>query len=318
MACCNPARSGREAVQGAEAVQGGDPEEAAIDLVPLSGGTFLMGSTYHKAYEEDGEGPVRAVTLSPFAIAPCTVTNAEFARFVERTGYATQAEREGWSFVFHLLLSPMAKRQARAAAAGTPWWYRVDGASWRTPEGPESTIEDRPDHPVVHVSWHDAMAYAAWSGTSLPTEAQWEYAARGGLEQAMFPWGNEPTPDQQHMCNVWQGRFPGFNSADDGYIGTAPVRSFPPNGFGLFQMAGNVWEWCADSFHTDYHRATSAADPVDERPSEARTLKGGSFLCHESYCHRYRNGARTGNTSASTSSNTGFRVARSHAASAGP
>jgi len=268
-----------------------------------------MGSNFPDAYVDDGEGPVRTIYLSPFAIAPVTVTNADFQRFVGSSGYVTSAEHAGWSFVFHLLLSSAAKRKATTVPEETPWWYRVEGACWQYPEGQGSSIELRLDHPVTHVSWHDALAYAHWNGTNLPTEAQWEFAARGGHDQKAFPWGDDLTPRGQHICNLWQGRFPGLNTVDDGFVGTAPARSFMPNDFGLFQMTGNVWEWCADSFVPDYHQMTATSDPFDARHSDLKSLRGGSFLCHKSYCHRYRNGARTGNTPHSTSSNTGFRVA---------
>ena len=267
-----------------------------------------MGSAAGIGYPEDGEGPARQVALSPFALARHCVTNADFARFVGETGYLTTAETSGWSHVFHLLLRAELKRAAREVPAQTPWWYPVRGACWHMPEGPGSHWEGRERHPVVHVSWRDAQAYCRWSRTRLPTEAQWEYAARAGSEEA-FPWGPELTLEGRHMCNVWQGRFPGQNTAEDGFVGTAPVDAYAANAFGLSNMIGNVWEWCADWFDPQYHRTTSDRDPIRSQGTDARSARGGSFLCHESYCNRYRLGARTGNPPDTTCSNLGFRVA---------
>jgi formylglycine-generating enzyme required for sulfatase activity len=263
-------------------------------MVSLPGGTFLMG-TDEVVFPDDGEGPVREVAVSPFATDRHAVSNARFAAFVKGSGYVTEAERFGSSFVFVGLLPE--SFADTPAVVGATWWREVAGADWRHPVGPGSGIEDRMDHPVVHVTWNDAAAYAAWSGLRLPTEAEWEYAARGGLVQARFPWGEELTPGGRHMCNVWQGTFPTVNTLDDGYLGTAPVDAFPPNAFGLHNVVGNVWEWCADVF---------------EPPGvagDARVIRGGSYLCHESYCSRYRMAARTSNTPDSSTGNMGFRCA---------
>ncbi|HVI37219.1 MAG TPA: SUMF1/EgtB/PvdO family nonheme iron enzyme, partial [Gaiellales bacterium] len=176
------------------------------------------------------------------------------------------------------------------ANATAPWWRQVPGASWRAPAGSGSAAQA--DHPVVHVSWHDAQAYCAWAGGRLPSEREWEFAARGGLEQARFPWGDELTPGGEHRCNVWQGDFPAHNTLEDGYYGTAPADAFPPNGFGLHNTSGNVWEWCAGAF----------------LQPDLRAMRGGSHLCHASYCNRYRVSARTGATPDSSSGNTGFRL----------
>jgi sulfatase modifying factor 1 len=256
-----------------------------------------MGSDDADANPGDGEGPVRPVTVHPFRIDPVGVTNTRFAVFVKDTGYVTDAERFGWSYVFHLFVAPRIRQGIHQVPVGTPWWLPVPGAWWRAPEGPGSDVGQRPNHPVVHVSWHDARAYCEWSGTRLPTEPEWEYAARGGLEQARYPWGDELTPHGRHRCNIWQGRFPDANTAADGYIGTAPVKSFPANGFGLYEVTGNVWEWCADRF------LEAGA------PDGARAMRGGSYLCHSSYCNRYRVAARTFNTPDSSAGNIGFRVA---------
>jgi formylglycine-generating enzyme len=279
------------------------------------GGSFLMGSNDIR-FPDDGEGPVRTVTIAAFAIACHTVSNLQFGDFVRATGYTTDAERYGWSFVFAGFLTEAAKRDIGSRTAATPWWIPVPHAYWAQPEGPPSTILDRLDHPVVHISWHDASAYCQWSGTRLPTEAEWEMAARGGLVQVNYPWGNELTPDGEHRCNIWQGIFPDQNSIEDGYFGTAPVHAFKPNGYGLHNMAGNVWEWCEDYFSASYHRTTAAENPLQDEVSANRSLRGGSFLCHDSYCNRYRVAARSSNTPDSSSSNIGFRVVRTKPVSA--
>ncbi|MEZ5834868.1 MAG: formylglycine-generating enzyme family protein [Geminicoccaceae bacterium] len=278
------------------------------DWVDIPQQTFNMGAPPGEGYPEDGEGPQRQVALSSFRIWRTPVTNRQFGRFVRETAYRTLAETEGWSYVFFGLLSPEARRTVCSAPPETPWWFPVDGAFWRMPEGPGSEIEKRLDHPVVHVCWHDAVAFAHWAGGQLPTEAQWECAARGGRSGLKFPWGNELEPDGQHMANVWQGRFPGQNTALDGFAGTSPVRAFPENNFGLFDMIGNVWEWCSDDFLTDYHNVTSSENPVGQNGDGRKSLRGGSFLCHASYCARYRSAARSANDAHATSSNIGFRL----------
>jgi formylglycine-generating enzyme required for sulfatase activity len=281
-------------------------------MVALPGGAFLMGTDDAEGFPADGEGPVRRVHLPPFRIAPTAVTNAQFAAFVRATGYRTEAERLGWSFVFHLLLAPGARTRVRGGVAAAPWWLAVAGASWARPEGPGSSLRGRRDHPVVHVSWYDAVAYCAWAGTRLPTEAEWEFAARGGLEGRRFPWGDELEPDGEHRCNVWQGRFPDVDTAADGYAGTCPADAFPPNGYGLYNVSGNVWEWCADRFDPAPPAGPAAgAPPATGAPAAEppRSLRGGSYLCHRSYCNRYRVAARSRNTPHSAAGNIGFRLA---------
>jgi formylglycine-generating enzyme required for sulfatase activity len=280
-------------------------------MVSLDGGAFLMGTTSSR-FPADGEGPVREVTVSPFAISTLEVTNRQFAAFAADTGHVTEAEKFGWSFVFHHFVSEETKESVNAAVQAAPGWLQVHGASWQRPHGPDTSWEDIPDNPAVHVSWNDAVAFAEWAGMRLPTEAEWEFAARGGLEQAHFAWGDDLTPGGKHMCNIWQGEFPNRNTLDDGFHGTAPVKSFPANGFGMFDVAGNVWEWTADWFSATFHgnaRRATRVDPRGPRYGQAKVIKGGSYLCHNSYCNRYRVGARSSSTPDSSTGNMGFRLA---------
>ncbi|WP_455383439.1 formylglycine-generating enzyme family protein [Salinispira pacifica] len=279
-------------------------------MIRLDGGAFLMGTDSDEGFPADAEGPVRRVEISPFYIDPYTVTNEDFARFVNDTGYVTEAERFGWSFVFHKFVAKQHLRKGVAQPVnGLSWWYAVQGASWRKPEGPGSNVYKRMDHPVIHVTWNDAQAYCSWAGLRLPTEAEWEYAARGGLEQKVFPWGDELTPGGKHMCNIWQGTFPSVNNAEDGFEGTCPVNTFKPNGFGLYNVAGNVWEWCADWWGVSHAESggESIADPKGPAGGSSRVIRGGSYLCHRSYCNRYRVAARSSNTPESSTGNMGFR-----------
>ncbi len=300
------------------------------DLVHLAGGTFRMGSEHF--YPE--EAPVHRVTVSPFSIRTTTVTNAEFAAFGAATGYVTVAERPldpadfpgappenlvPGSLVFTMTAGPVDLRHL------SQWWTWTPGAGWRHPEGPGSSIDDRLDHPVVHVAFEDADAYASWTGESLPTEAEWEFAARGGLDGARFVWGDEAVPNGELLANFWQGDFPWRNSRADGFAGTAPVGSYPPNGYGLFDMAGNVWEWTTD-WYADRHSADAEKPccvPVDPRgpaveasydPGQPqfrvprRVIKGGSFLCADNYCQRYRPAARRPQMVDTGMSHLGFRT----------
>lgn len=286
--CCTPAR----AAHAVERVRAGTaPLREDLSLLSLPGGTFMMGTDSDEGFPGDGEGPARAVHVADFRIAEAAVTNAQFAGFVRATRYVTQAEALGSSFVFYLQVPQPLRDSIGQVPAGLPWWLQVDDACWQRPEGPGSHTRGREQHPVVHVSWHDARAYCDWAGVRLPTEAQWEFAARGGLAGARYPWGDELEPDGRRRCNIWQGSFPD-EPGDGWWPGTVPARSFEPNGHGLFNAAGNVWEWCQDWFGPG-----------------RRAQRGGSFLCHDSYCNRYRVAARGSNTPDSAASNCGFRVA---------
>lgn len=284
-----------------------------MELLTVPSGPFRMGGDEADGVAGDGEGPVRDVYVSTFLLASACVTNAEFAAFVDATGHVTDAEHFGWSFVFAGLLADAARTHVLAEGLpGAPWWLAVAGATWAAPEGPGSGLSGRGDHPVVHVSWHDATAYAAWTGQRLPTETEWEKAARGGLVGARYPWGDELTPGGAHRANLWQGDFPRANTGEDGYVATAPVGAFLPNGYGLYQMAGNVWEWTADWFSAIWHvaaRPATRVDPTGPPSGTTKVLRGGSYLCHASYCNRYRMAARTRSTPDSTIGNTGFRCA---------
>lgn len=318
-ACCSAGRSSVE-VPSAAAPEAAGPvgdhrahpwaapvaevRSRAERAVAIPAGAFRMGSEDRDRNPGDGESPVRTVDVPAFRIDATCVTTAEFAAFVGETGYVTEAEDFGWSFVFAPLLEKDLRRASRKPP-GTPWWRAVEGARWDQPEGPGSGMAGtdgggRADHPVVHISLRDAEAFAAWCGMRLPREAEWEKAARGGLDQARFAWGDELTPDGEHRCNIWQGAFPVRNTQEDGYLATAPVRSFPPNGYGLYEVAGNVWEWCEDAWATG--QASSLTGDV-------RVMRGGSYLCHDSYCNRYRVAARSSTAAEDASGNRGFRLA---------
>ena len=309
--CCTPLWGDSGAGARMQAPPG--PAAAAPKTMPRAGMVwipaqqFLMGSGDPDGFPDDGEGPPRLVTVDGFHIAATTVTNRQFSDFVRDTRYVTDAELLGASFVFQGQLG--AGANAWASPRGLPWWRIVEGASWQRPEGPGSHIHERPEHPVVHISWFDAQAYCAWSGQRLPTEAEWECAARGGLHGKRYPWGDAPPQDGRTRCNIWQGAFPD-RPAPGWTPGPLSARSFEPNAYGLYNMAGNVWEWCADAFTPHYHRLTAAHNPAFLRDSGRRSMRGGSFLCHASYCNRYRVGARNGNTPDSAAANSGFRVAR--------
>ena len=280
-------------------------------MLQLDGGRFLMGTDYVHGFPADGEGPVRPVHVDPFWIDAHPVTNDEFAEFVKATGYKTESESFGWSFVFQSNLSPDRYSQfVEDTVLAAQWWCKVPGADWLHPDDPDSTLEGLQNHPVIHVSWTDAEAYAEWAGKRLPTEAEFEYAQRGGTEQLLFWWGNDLEPEGKHLCNVFQGSFPDGDSAEDGYAGVCPVDAFPANPYGMLSSIGNIWEWTADWFSPSYHVGASRHNPIGPPHGTQRVMKGGSYLCHESYCNRYRLGARTSNTPDSAAGNIGFRCVR--------
>lgn len=294
-------------------------------LVTIPAGTFRMGSDHH--YPE--EAPAHEARVAPFRLERHPVTNAQFARFVDETGYVTVAERElpadeypdltveersPGSLVFRPTAGPVDLRNWRA------WWHWVPGACWKRPEGPGSDVSARADHPVVHVCYADAAAYAAWAGRRLPSETEWERAARGGIDATTYAWGEELRPGGRLMANTWQGAFPYRNDGIDGWFGTTPVGLFPPNAYGLVDMIGNVWEWTSSEFTRDHRSAatslTTAAcqcGPVgtDSRAADGRprVTKGGSHLCAPEYCRRYRPAARSPQTVDSATSHLGFRCA---------
>ncbi|MDN3428471.1 formylglycine-generating enzyme family protein [Microbacterium sp. APC 3898] len=277
------------------------------DMAFIPGGQFLMGTEDTDGFPADGEGPIHKVSLKPFYMDKYAVSNQDFKEFVEDTAYVTEAERYGWSFVFHLFLPEAILKKISQKVQQTPWWIVVEGANWRSPEGPGTGIEYRLDHPVIQISWNDAKAYCKWANKRLPTEAEWEFAARGGIEQKKYVWGDELTPEGKHRCNIWQGDFPKSNTAEDGYSGTAPVSSYEPNGYGLFNMSGNVWEWCSDWFVKNVNKRGGRYNPTGPDKGLEKVMRGGSYLCHESYCNRYRVAARTSNTPDSSTGNIGFR-----------
>lgn len=323
------------------------PSAAPPGMVLIPAGEFTMGSD--AAYALPNEHPAHRVKVSAFLIDKHAVTNADYAKFVEATGYKTVAERPvDWeelkkqvppgtpkppeemlqpgSLVFHPTKGPVDLRNM------ANWWEWVVGANWRHPEGPGSDIKGRENHPVVHIAWEDAVAYATWAGKRLPTEAEWEYAARGGLENKRYAWGDEEVVEGNFRANRWNGKFPYENSAEDGFVGTAPVGSFPPNGFGLFDMGGNVWNWCADIYHGAAYEERQGGgvccdprgpvpgsperllrgdpSPPDVPGTLRRVIKGGSFLCSPDYCESYRPSARRGTPPDTGSSHVGFRCVK--------
>jgi formylglycine-generating enzyme len=294
------------------------------DMVWIPGGTFLMGS-------EDGqpdEKPVHQVTVDGFWMDRTEVTNQQFEKFARETRYITIAERKPDAKDYP---GVPAENLLAGSVVFTPppgqvslenhfaWWSYVPGANWRHPEGPNSDLKGREKHPVVHVCWEDAQAYAKWAGRRLPTEAEWEYASRGGLDRARYSWGKEQTPNNKWLANIWQGRFPNENSQADGFRATAPVGSYPTNGYGLFDMAGNAWEWCQDWYLPDYYANSPATNPPGPTtsfdPNEPgvakRVQRGGSFLCSDVYCSGYRPSARMKASPDTGLSHSGFRCVRS-------
>lgn len=259
-------------------------------MVFIKGGKFLMGASDEMPYE----APVHEVSVNSFWMDEREVTVEEFAKFVGKTGYKTEAEKFGWSAVFNIK---------------TGEWEKTDGADWRHPEGKGS--ETRSDEPVCQISWNDANEYAKWAGKRLPTEAEWEYAARGGLSGKKYSWGDKLRPEGKPVANWWQGSFPLNNTGEDGFIKRAPVGKFPPNGYGLRDIIGNVWEWCADWYADDYYSKTKQDNPKGAESGTERAIRGGSWMCAENFCSNYRVAARSHATPDSGMNNLGFRCARS-------
>jgi len=267
-------------------------------MIHVPEGSFLMG-TDQPLIKIDGEGPMRKIFVPDFWLDAHEVSNAEFAKFVRESGHVTDSEKYGWSFVFYRLLPKEVDAASDMAVDGAEWWVRVTGADWKHPEGPGTTLSNRLDHPVTHVSWNDATAFCEWRRKRLPTEPEWEKAARGGLESRLYSWGNLLTPNGRHVCNIWQGDFPNENTLEDGYLSTAPVNSFPPNKFGFYNMAGNVWEWtstwftvCLACFSSSFRNLFISQTPefipqnnhhrsLRDSEKTVKVTKGGSFLCHE-------------------------------------
>lgn len=305
------------------------PDPAPEGMAWVPGGTFWMGC------ENCGMPdalPAHLVSIDAFWMDRTPVTNAVFQRFVAATGHVTVAERPldprdypgvpkdklvPGSAVFNPTSEPVPLDNP------LQWWRYTPGANWKHPEGPSSSIRDRAEHPVVHIAFEDASAYAKWAGKRLPTEAEFEFAARGGLDRNLFPWGNELTPGNKAVANTWQGRFPARDHGEDGYPGTSPVTAFPPTGFGLYDMGGNVWQWCADWYRADYYAELAKADSIARNPegpgdsldphepcAAKRVLRGGSYLCTDQYCARYLVGSRGKSEVSSGASNLGFRLVR--------
>lgn len=283
-------------------------------MIVIPEGTYLIGTDSPDGFAADKEGPRIQLTLSAFQIDETSVTNAQFQRFVQATGYVTEAEKFGWSFVFHYFLDEETKQRARLVP-NMSWWYAVEAADWWHPEGPNSLISDRMDHPVVQVSRNDAIAYCRWAGKRLPTEAEWEVAAKGGTDYEKYPWGNDLLKEDCYHCNIWQGEFPFQNDLSDGYAGTAPAKHYEPNGYGCYQMIGNVWEWCLNPARIELSEFQSHASAFflknfQQQDDNMYATRGGSFLCHQSYCKRYRIAARNGNSGMSAANNMGFRCVK--------
>lgn len=309
------------------AIQPTDTTSWKNGMIKIPGGTFTMGS--EDARLPDAQ-PLHAVTVSGFWLDATPVTNREFAAFVAATGYLTVAERPLLAADFPgvpedqlLPGSIVFLPPAHAVSLDDPshWWKYTPGAYWREPEGPGSHIDQRMDHPVVHVCYEDAVAFCAWRGKRLPTEAEFEFAARGGSEQSQYAWGNELTPNAQWPANIWQGHFPHVNTQEDGFFGTSPVRAFAPNPYGLYDISGNVWQWCSDWYSPDYYAMLSRHGTTDPKgpdtsfdpyePDVAKKVqRSGSFLCSDQYCIRYLVGSRGKGEVFSGSSNVGFRCAR--------
>ncbi|XKL69471.1 hypothetical protein PGB90_007240 [Kerria lacca] len=278
-------------------------------MVLIRGGTYTVG-TNKPIIIADGEGPEFTVKIDDFYIDQYEVSNSDFAQFIAETKYKTDAEKYGDSFVLYSLIKDeKTKNQNISAVAAVPWWLSISNANWIHPEGPGSNINDRWNHPVLHVSWFDAITYCNWLGKRLPTEVEWEVACKGGLKDKLFSWGNSLLVKGKHKANLWQGLFPFNNTVEDGYESTAPVDAFLQNKYGLYNIIGNVWEWTENWWSVKhYEEKQNPAGPVK---GTDKVKKGGSYMCHKDYCYRYRCAARSQNTPDTTAGNVGFRCAKS-------
>jgi sulfatase modifying factor 1 len=312
-------------------------ENPTAGMVWIEGGTYMMGADNNQASED--EYPKHEVRVDGFFMDITEVTNSQFAAFVKATGYKTTAEiKPDWNEIkkqvppgtpkpndsmlvaASLIFKPVSNNSGIDLNDYSQWWQWKTGANWSHPQGPESNIEGKENYPVVHVSWDDAIAYCKWAGKRLPTEAEWEWAARGGLVNKVYSWGNEPVDKGTPKCNSWQGKFPSYNSGVDGYLGSAPVKSYPANGFGLYDTAGNVWEWCSDWYVFNYYttlngisinpRGPSKSYDPDEPYTPKHTIRGGSFLCNDSYCSGYRVSRRMKSSPDSGMEHLGFRCVK--------
>ncbi len=329
-----PARFGNAGADTLSIKNNGDTSTEGMVYIP--GGTFMMGGDNEQASAD--EYPKHSVQINAFWMDATEVTNAEFQKFVEATGYITTAEtKPDWEELKKTVPPGTPKPPDSVLVAASlvfkqstgpvnlndynQWWSWVKGADWKHPEGPGSNIKGKENFPVVHISWFDAMAYCKWAGKRLPTEAEWEFAARGGLINAIYPWGNEPVNSGKPKTNSWEGKFPYYNEKKDGYLTTAPVRSFAPNGYGLYDMAGNVWEWCSDWYNADYYKTLEGKTSIDPHgPQQSydpedpytpkKVLRGGSFLCNDSYCSGYRVARRMKSSSDTGLEHTGFRCVK--------
>jgi len=283
-------------------------------MVKIQAGEFMMGTDVSVAeayFKADGEGPARKVEMDAFWFDVHEVSNSEYELFVNSTGYVTEAENFGDSFVIEYFLSEEEKEKVEQVVDGAPWWTMVKGTNWKHPHGPDTDLKNRMDHPVIHVSWNDAVDYCRWQGKRLPTEAEWEFVCRSGKQDRLMPWGNKEMPKDEYRMNIWHGEFPDENTADDGYDGTAPVTAFPAqNSYGVKNMVGNVWEWVSD-WWTITHSTKKQFNPKGPAQGKDNLVvkKGGSYMCTKAYCYRYRCGARSQNTPDSSAANLGFRCA---------
>ena len=340
--CCEgniPSRFGTKNISAKDTLQNnvnssGNKTKDHKGMVFIAGGNFMMGADNKQASQD--EYPKHKVTVSGFWMDETEVTNAQFAAFVKATGYVTTAEKDvNWDEIKKQVPAGTPKPDPEALKAASlvfkptkhrvdlndfsVWWSWKQGANWKHPQGPQSNIKDKENYPVVHICWDDAVAYCSWAGKRLPTEAEYEFAARGGLQNKLYPWGDEPLSAAKPQCNYWQGDFPVTNDLKDKYYSSAPVKSFNPNGYGLYDIAGNVWEWCSDLYHVDYYKMVVQPDGVinpkgpsksydpDEPTAIKRVTRGGSFLCNEAYCSGYRCARRMKSTADTGLEHLGFR-----------